>query len=331
MKAAVLSAANQIEIREVSTPSHIQDGEVIADVEFVGVCKTDQQLTMAGLNEERILGHEVVCQLPTEKGHFALNNEISCGQCTYCREQLTSHCLNLQELGVNKDGGYAEKIRAPRKSLHSFELNNPALGVLIEPLSCAVRGASRILAATNLLSVSRPKTLIIGGGLSGVLISYLLTHSPNFDGEIDLYDITKAPLPWVDRLGIQRVEVPEPDRAHLIVECSGSPDGLATALRLVRKAGIVCIYGVPKQGISLPISPHEIFMREITVISSFAGATDQTMGAAIACIKRDEQFFEQLLGRIIPLEKLPSELTGWNPQPGTRTVVDMNASGKFSC
>ncbi|MEY3867123.1 MAG: hypothetical protein RLZZ338_1014 [Cyanobacteriota bacterium] len=325
MKAAVLSAANQIDIREVSAPTHVQDGEVIADVEFVGVCKTDQQLTMAGLNEERILGHEVVCQLPTEKGHFALNNEISCGQCTYCQEQLTSHCLNLQELGVNKDGGYAEKIRAPRKSLHSFELNNPALGVLIEPLSCAVRGANRILAATNLLSLSQPKTLIIGGGLSGVLISYLLTHSPNFDGEIDLYDITKAPLPWVERLGIKRVEVPEPDRAHLIVECSGSPEGLATALRLVRKAGIVCIYGVPKPGISLPISPHELFMREITVISSFAGATEQTMGAAIAYIKRDEQFFEQLLGRIIPLEKLPSELTGWNPQPGTRTVVDMNA------
>ncbi|CAD5967062.1 Threonine dehydrogenase family Zn-dependent dehydrogenase [Planktothrix tepida] len=325
MKAAVVYGVNQVEIREVSTPTHVQDGEVIADVEFVGVCKTDQQLTMMGLEQERILGHEVVCRLPAQKGHFALNNEISCGQCTYCQEQLTSHCLNLQELGVNEDGGYAEKIRTPRKSLHPFELNNPALGVLIEPLSCAVRGTSRILAATNLLSVSRPKTLIIGGGLSGVLISYLLTHSPNFDGEIDLYDITQAPLPWVDRLGIQRVDEPEPDQAHLIVECSGSPEGLATALRLVRKAGIVCIYGVPKPEISLPISPHELFMREITVITSFAGATDHTMGAAIAYIKRDEQFFEQLLGRIIPLEKLPTELTVWCPQPGTRTVVDMNA------
>ncbi|MBJ7294759.1 MAG: zinc-binding dehydrogenase [Dolichospermum sp.] len=325
MKAAVLYGANQVEVREVSTPVNVQSGEVIADVEFVGVCKTDQQLTMAGLDEDRILGHEVVCRLPQEKGYFALNNEISCGQCTYCREKLTSHCLNLQELGVNHDGGYAQKIRVPKRSLHPFELKNPALGALIEPMSCAVRGASRILAATNLLSVSQPETLIIGGGLSGVLISYLLSHSPNFDGEIYLYDITKASLPWVDRLGIQRVEVPEPDQAHLIVECSGSPDGLATALRLVRKAGIVCIYGVPKQEISLPVSPHELFMREITVITSFAGATDKTMEAAIAYIKRDEEFFEQLLGRMIPLEKLPTELTVWCPQPGTRTVVDMSA------
>jgi hypothetical protein len=35
---------------------------VIADVEFVRVCQTDQQLTAAGLDKELILGHEVVCQ-----------------------------------------------------------------------------------------------------------------------------------------------------------------------------------------------------------------------------------------------------------------------------
>lgn len=325
MKAAVLYGANKVEIRDVPAPANAQNSEVIADVEFVGVCKTDQQLTAAGLDAERILGHEVVCRLPHEKGHFALNNEISCGRCTYCVEKLTSHCLNLQELGVNHDGGYAQKIRAPRKSLHPFDFQNPALGVLVEPLSCAVRGVGRILAAANLLPVSRPTTLLIGGGLSGALISYLLTHSPNFDGEIYLYDISKAPLPWVDRLGIQRVQVLEEDKAHLVLECSGSPEGLATALRVVRKAGMVCIYGVPKKGISLPVSPHELFMREIAVLTSFAGATDQTMGTAIEHIKRDEAFFEQLLGRLIPLEKLPTELTSWSPQPGTRTVVDMGA------
>jgi len=323
MKAAVVYGQNQVEIRDVSTPTLPQDGEVIADVEWVGVCKTDQQLTAAGLDCERVLGHEVVCKIPDEPGYFALNNEISCGQCSYCREGLTSHCEHLQELGVNQDGGYAEKMRVPRRSLHRFDFSNPALGVLIEPLSCAVRGVERILAAANLLSVSRPTTLVIGGGLSGALISYLLTHAPNFDGEIKLYDITKMPIPWAEKLGIERVAEVQADQAHLVVECSGSPNGLATALCVVRKAGIVCIYGVPKQGIALPVSPHELFMREIAVLTSFAGATDETMGKAISHIKRDEAFFAQLLGRSIPLEKLPEELTCWSPQAGTRTFVDM--------
>jgi threonine dehydrogenase-like Zn-dependent dehydrogenase len=183
----------------------------------------------------------------------------------------------------------------------------------------------RILAAASLLSVSRPTILVIGGGLSGALISYLLTHSLNFDGEIKLYDLTKASIPWAVKLGIERLEEPEQDKAHLVIECSGSPSGLATALEVVRKAGIVCIYGVPKAGISLPISPNELFMREIAVLTSFAGATDQTMGKAIKYIKDDEAFFEQLLGRVIPLDKLPNELTCWCPQPGTRTVVDIGA------
>jgi L-iditol 2-dehydrogenase len=323
MKAAFLCGPNQVEVREVSAPTHAQEGEVIANIEFVGVCKTDQQLTAVGLDSELILGHEVVCQLPDEQGYFALNNEISCGQCSYCQEGLTSHCQNLQELGVNQHGGYTEKISVPRNSLHKFEFRNPALGVLIEPLSCAVRGVGRILAAANWLSVSRPTILVIGGGLSGALIGYLLTHSPDFNGEIRLYDITKMPLPWAQKLGIERVEEPEADKAHLVIECSGSSSGLATALRVVRKAGVVCIYGVPKAGISLPVSPHELFMREIAVLTSFAGATDKTMKSAIAHIKSDEAFFEQLLGRVIPLEKLPEELTNWSPRPGTRTVVDM--------
>ncbi|NEP20542.1 alcohol dehydrogenase catalytic domain-containing protein [Moorena sp. SIO3I6] len=325
MRAAVLSKANQVDIREFTEPSQTQDNEVIAKVEFVGVCKTDQQLTAAGLDKECILGHEVVCSLPNQKGHFALNNEISCGKCSYCLEGLTSHCINLKELGVNEHGGYAEQICAPINSLHPFELSNPALGVLIEPLSCAVRGVKRILAGVNLLATSHPKVLVIGGGISGTLITYLLNHSPNFKGEIKVYDITKEPLPWLNRLGIERIQVPEPNQAHVVVECSGSPGGLATALDLVRKGGLVCIYGVPKQGISLPISPHELFMREIAVVTSFAGATDETIAAAIASIKGDEAFFEQLLGRFIPLEKLPIELTNWSPQPGTRTVVDLDA------
>ena len=323
MKAAVLSQANQIEIRQVSTPTNSQEGELIADVKFVGVCKTDQQLTATGLEKECILGHEVVCSLPNKPGHFALNNEISCGECSYCLEGLTSHCLNLKELGVNENGGYAQKICVPENALHSFNFSNPALGVLIEPLSCAVHGLKRILGSLNLLSVTQPKTLIIGGGISGTLITYLLDHASEFKGNISLYDITTEPLPWLEKLGIERIKKPEPDQYHLIIECSGSPGGLNMAFDLVRKGGAVFIYGVPKQDLALPVSPHELFMREITLLTSFAGATDATITAAIAYLKQDEAFFEKLLGKFIPLEQLSEELTNWSPKPGTRTVVDL--------
>lgn len=325
MKAAVLAQANQIEIRQVPTPNNLQAGELIVDVKYVGVCKTDQQLTATGLEQECILGHEVVCSLPNKQEHFALNNEISCGKCSYCLEGLTSHCLNLKELGVNENGGYAEKMCVPQKALHSFNFSNPALGVLIEPLSCAVHGIKRILASLQLLSVIQPKILIIGGGISGTLISYLLHNSSEYQGEICLYDITPEPLHWLEKLDIERVEKPQSDQYHLIIECSGSPGGLNMAFNLVRKGGTVLIYGVPIQDLALPITPHQLFMREITVLTSFAGATDLTIATAIQYLKQDEVFFEQLLGKFITLEQLFQELTNWNPLPGTRTVVDLEA------
>ncbi len=324
MKAVVLSAPNQVQVQAIPEPQTTQPGESIAKVEFVGVCKTDQQLTTLGSAKDLVLGHEVVCRLPGSVDYLALNNEISCGQCSYCAESLTSHCLNLHELGVNENGGYAEKIRVPQTALHPFSLNNPMLGIMTEPLSCAVRGVSRIIKASKLLSVEHPTVFVIGGGISGALVSYLLTHSDSFHGHIYLYDISPAPIPWAERLGVQRLENLEPDVGHVIVECSGSVAGLATAFEIVRKAGLVCIYGVPKPDLNLPISAHDLFGREITVLTTFAGATKETMVAAISALQQDEAFFEQLLGQKIALQQLPEVLTSWSPQPGTRTVVDLN-------
>ena len=324
MKAVVLSAPNQVQVQVMPEPKTTQAGESIANVEFVGVCKTDQQLTTLGSEKDLVLGHEVVCRLPGSENYLALNNEISCGHCSYCAEGLTSHCLNLHELGVNEHGGYAEKIRAPQTALHPFSLNNPMLGIMIEPLSCAVRGVSRIITASKLLSVERPTVFVIGGGISGALVSYLLTNSDDFQGDLCLYDISPAPIPWAERLGIQRLENLEPDLVHVVVECSGSATGLATAFQIVRKAGLVCIYGVPKPDLNLPIAAHDLFSHEITVLTTFAGVTQETMAAAIAALQQDEAFFEQLLGQKISLQQLPEVLTSWSPQPGTRTVVDLN-------
>ena len=326
MKAVVLSGPNHLEIRDVPLPEADREGDCLAKVEFVGMCQTDQQLTRTGLPEERILGHEVVCRLPDEKPFFVLNDEIPCGKCSYCVEGLTSHCSNLRELGVNGDGGYAEKILAPRTYLHPFKFNNPALGVLLEPLSCALRGVKRILAALALLPISAPQTLIIGGGVSGALVTYLLTNSPTFSGEVSLYDITKEPLSWTQYLEINRIKKPEPDVAHVIIECSGSPKGLEMALQMVRKAGLVCIYGVPRPETVFPISPQELFQREITVIASMAGVTNEIISEAIALIQQDEAFFTHLLGRQVSLEQVPGELLTWRPRSGTRTFVSLESN-----
>jgi L-iditol 2-dehydrogenase len=113
----------------------------------------------------------------------------------------------------------------------------------------------------------------------------------------------------------------------LAIECSGSHGGRGTAFQAVRKGGAVCLYGVPGGGAPLPLTAEALFQRELLVLTSFAGATDATVGAAIEHIRADPAFFGRLLGRTVALEDLPRELTDWAPAPGTRTLLSLADSG----
>ncbi|HEX3873829.1 MAG TPA: alcohol dehydrogenase catalytic domain-containing protein [Solirubrobacteraceae bacterium] len=320
MRAAVLVGPGSVVVRDVLRPSAARDGDVVAEVHYTGICRTDAQLTEAGQPHARVLGHEVVCRIPEEDGFLALNNEISCGRCSYCAVGLTSHCEELSELGVNADGGYAEWILTPRDQLHPFAFANAMLGVLIEPLSCALRAEQRLWRLIG--PAGRPSILVVGGGVSGALIAYLVSRWPQHP-EVAVFDPVDAPLPWLRRLPARRCEAPTSASADIVVECSGTPGGCISAFAAARKAAVVCLYGVPRAGVAFPRTARELFADELTVLTSQAGASSTSMRAAIDLIGADEAFFGSLLGRVVPLARLPPELVSWGPAPGTRTVVDV--------
>jgi threonine dehydrogenase-like Zn-dependent dehydrogenase len=195
------------------------------------------------------------------------------------------------------------------------------LGVLIEPLSCALHAEQRLRRFME-SNITHPSVLIVGGGVSGALISYLLCRWPERP-QIRLFDSSAAELPWSTNLQVQRVKEVHEESSQIVVECSGTPEGCRTAFQAIRRAGLVCLYGVPGEATLIPRTARELFQLELTVLTSVAGATEITMQSAIEFIQRDERFFEQLLGRCVPLEHLPVELVDWRPSPGTRTVVDL--------
>ncbi|MGX2993338.1 alcohol dehydrogenase catalytic domain-containing protein [Streptomyces sp. JNUCC 64] len=338
MRAAVLLAPGELAVRRVPRPTAPAPHEVVAEVHYTGICRTDLHLSARAAHAPVVLGHEVVCRIPGEDGYHALNNELSCGGCDPCRDGETSHCVHLVELGVHRDGGFAQWIRAPRAQLQPLALRNPVLGVFTEPLSCALR-AERRLRRLRPRAPSRPwSALVIGGGVSGALVARLLSRWPDRP-RIRLLDPVPAELPWLDGTdgtdglgalgppdgpggpGVRRVAAPE-GPSQLVVECTGTPEGTATAFDAVAPTGTVCLYGVPEPDVPLPRTPDELFRAEVTVLPSVAGATPATMRAAADLIRRDEAFFTRLLGRRVPLERLPAELADWRPRPGTRTVVE---------
>jgi threonine dehydrogenase-like Zn-dependent dehydrogenase len=89
-----------------------------------------------------------------------------------CRTGRANHCLykSSTEAGVSCDGAFAPYYCAEARSLHRLaDTVGFDEAVLVEPLSCALTGVSRLRLRPDLIAV------VIGGGPMGVLCAYALS------------------------------------------------------------------------------------------------------------------------------------------------------------
>jgi len=99
-------------------------GEVLVRVRRVGICGTDMHIfrgTQPYLNYPRVMGHELsgeVAEAP-EGSDLRVGDVVyimpylSCGACAACRKGRANCCMNIQVLGVHRDGGLSEYISVP--------------------------------------------------------------------------------------------------------------------------------------------------------------------------------------------------------------------------
>ena len=321
MRSLRLTAPGKL-VLDPHTSLPIQPGFHLWKVRHVGICKTDYQLFHHPRSVNITLGHEVVVE--HEEQTLVLNNEIACGLCSYCQEGMPRHCVHLHELGINADGGYADFIAAPRSHLYPVHVADSGSAVLVEPLACAIHGAERISCALALLppDVAHFRVLIIGAGTSGRLVSYALNQL-QLDLQMRLFDISSQASEASQTSYLRSTAEPDPESAHLVVECSGSRQGLALAISAARRGGVVVLYGMPEANATLPCPTLELFAKELTLLPSMAGCDDETMSQAIDYLQQDEAFFSQMIGKRVNLEQAMAEIAGGLPHPGTRTLVTL--------
>jgi len=124
-----LGAPGKFELRELPEPLPAPD-EVVVQVQSCGLNHLDLWLEAAGLpmpvSLPRTPGCEIagqVCEIGSgvkdwRKGDaVAVQSNIFCGECEYCRRDEQSFCLRAEMLGVTRDGGFAEKVVVPSRAL----------------------------------------------------------------------------------------------------------------------------------------------------------------------------------------------------------------------
>ena len=154
------------------------DDEVLIEVEVTGLCRTDLKLIRLGhrdLTLPRIPGEEVVGVIRKTGGSVTTVQEgcrvyvypgLWCGRCPACLRGAENLCRGMQIMGFHRDGGFAEYVIAPAKSvIPAPEGLSAELAVFAEPLSCCLN-------ALELARLGKGDTVgIWGAGPAGTLLA----------------------------------------------------------------------------------------------------------------------------------------------------------------
>ena len=94
----------------------------------------------------------------------AVQSNIFCGECEYCRRDEQSFCLRAEMLGVTRDGGFAERVVVPQRALvrlpEGMDFDTSA--------ALTLAGSTAMHMLTNRAQVREGDWVLVMGGASGV-------------------------------------------------------------------------------------------------------------------------------------------------------------------
>ncbi len=252
-----------------------EPGEALIRLRLAGICSTDLEMLRGYYEYTGIPGHEFVgeiVQLPSQANDGRLQigqrvvGEINivCGHCSTCQAGRPTHCENRRTLGIkDHHGTFAEFMTLPIENLHAIpdSLADEA-ALFTEPLAAA-------LEIQEQLSI-RPdsKVLLIGAGRLGQLIAQTLALRG-----CELQVVTRrqhqVELLAAHNIATLHTDQPEAARYDLVIDATGSPDGLQQAIRAVRPRGTILLKSTFKG--STQINFSSLVVDEITIVGSRCG------------------------------------------------------------
>jgi len=277
MKAAFLTGARKVEIREIGKPQLKNADDILLKTAVAGLCGSDlhyfltDRVGSEAVPYPAIVGHE--CSAVVEAVGPAVKNfkagdrvavepSISCGECDQCKAGRPHTCRRISFLGHpgERDGCLAEYFVMPEQNLFPVpETMTMAEAMLVEPLSIALH--ARAL-ARGLLG---PAIGVLGSGPIGLLLTQVLKVEGH--GKIYASDRSdarvaaalKAGATWSGNAGnadvAGEIMKREPLGLDAVFEVSGDPEAIAQAVEMVKPGGWIFQVGIPLcEQISYPIA-----------------------------------------------------------------------------
>lgn len=275
MRAVEIRQDHSLDVVEMPVPT-LGAGEVLVRPVACGICGTDLHILHHGFPGTRypvVPGHEfaghVVAVGPGAKGlregdFVAVDPNVVCGHCRWCRVGRPNLCLHLCPIGVGRPGAAAEYVSVPARNAFAVEESlGGGLAALIEPLACALH------AVESSQGVKDRDVLVIGGGTMGLLIAIV---AQTFGaGRVRIADPAPGKREIAVRAGITDAVDPRDlgeESFEVVFEAAGVRPALEQAMARVERTGVLVQVGVHDEAAMVGFSPFRIYEREIRIVGS---------------------------------------------------------------
>ena len=205
------SMDDALELEEIDAPAVEGATEVLVEVAGAGWCQTDNHIVQGMWHDDekalpQILGHEnagYVAEVGDEVTNVSEGDAVvvlpaaTCGTCRGCRKGNDFHCDQLDMPGITSDGGFAEYLVVPERSV----LPTDADPIDVAPMGDA--GATSYRSVKKAATELEPgdMTAIFGiGGLGHVGLQIMTSLSPV---DIIAIDIREDALKLAEDLGAE--------------------------------------------------------------------------------------------------------------------------------
>src|SRR5215475_6571777 len=286
MKAWVLGGPEEMLLVDKPVPQPAA-AEVLVRIDAVAICATDLEIIRHGVpamiegglpfNKNFTIGHEymgTVVKLGPAVDEYRIGDRVAvevhagCGRCERCRQGMYTSCLNYGDLakghranGFSTDGGFAEyAVNNINTMVHVPDDMTDEEATLIVTSGTAMYGLDvmgGIIAGEGVV-VTGPGPI----GLMGVGVAKALGAQP-----VILTGTRDRRLEMGKRLGadeVVNVNNEDPVEAvrritrgkgvQYVLECSGAPDALNEAARMVNRGGRVCLAAFPAEPVPVDLA-----------------------------------------------------------------------------
>ena len=269
---------NRISLEKVPTPEP-RGRDVVVRVKSAAICGTDRE-KLEGPGQSTVPGHEnagevVAVDRPARLkvgDRVAINCHVTCGSCVHCLRGDLYFCAELEAIGFEWDGGFAECVLVPEAFCHPLpdDIAFEAGSLLVDMLGTPFRGVKR----ANLL----PGDQVAVWGAGPIGLGALMVAS-SFGARVVSVDLSNYRLAMARDLGAELTLNPNRDNVPDMLadwtqgrgidtafDCVGSQVVAAQGLAALKVRGTLVVVGVSHE---LVLNPWEdLICRELTVFGT---------------------------------------------------------------